>query len=365
MTSYFMPTKIISGKDCIKANAALFKSFGRKALIVTGTHSAKLNGSEADIISVLKENGQEWCIYDKVTANPTVDCCYNGAEFSKSENVDFIVAIGGGSPMDAAKAIALLSKQDIPKENLFSGGYSDDVLPMIFVPTTAGTGSEVTPYSILTNDKLKTKTSIASPHFFPKIAFLDAAYTKSLSPKTAVNTAIDAFSHAAEGILSVRAGFVSDAVAAESLRRVSSCFDSLCSGTLSDEERETLLEASALAGMVIANTGTTAVHAMGYPLTYFRNIDHGRANGLVLGEFLKLIEKSAPEKIAVILNACKMKSTDELCHKLSDLLGEKEKLSEKEIEEFSEISSKAKNIYNCIVIIDKNDITELFKKSFN
>ena len=116
MTSYFMPTKIISGKDCIKNNAALFKSFGKKALIVTGTHSAKLNGSEADVISALKENEQEWCVYDKVTANPTVACCYDGAAFSKSENVDFIVAIGGGSPMDAAKGIALLSKQDIPKE---------------------------------------------------------------------------------------------------------------------------------------------------------------------------------------------------------------------------------------------------------
>lgn len=363
MASYFMPAKIISGRNCIANNAELLKQFGKKAIIVTGKYSAKANGSEADVISVLKQNGQEWCVYDKVMANPTIQCCYDGADFAKCENADFVIAIGGGSPMDAAKGIALLARQDIPEENLFLGNYSDNVLPMVFVPTTAGTGSEVTPYSILTNDRLQTKTRIASPYIFPKIAFLDAEYTKSLSAHTALNTAVDAFSHAVEGILSAKASFLTDALAVESIGRIAACFDSLKSGELSFEQRESLLEASAAAGMVIANTGTTAVHAMGYSLTYFRHIDHGRANGLLLGEFLKFVYKYAPKKIKIITNACCMNSAEELCSKLSVLLGEKEKFTEEELIQYSEISFKAKNINNCIVVPEKADVLMLMKNS--
>lgn len=102
-------------------------------------------------------------IFDRAVPNPTIDSVYDGADAAKSAGADLIIAIGGGSPMDTAKAIALLAAQDIPRDRLFSGNYTKDILPTVFVPTTAGTGSEVTQYSILTDDAAKTKKTIASP----------------------------------------------------------------------------------------------------------------------------------------------------------------------------------------------------------
>lgn len=114
---FFMPTKVMMGKDCIAANAGELAALGKKALIVTGRASAKANGSLADVIAALSANGQEFEIYDKVMSNPTIDCVYDGANAARKAGADFIVAIGGGSPMDAAKGIALLARQDIPRRN--------------------------------------------------------------------------------------------------------------------------------------------------------------------------------------------------------------------------------------------------------
>jgi len=202
---YYLPTRIIAGKDCIIQNRDLFRSLGKKALIVTGAHSAKRNGSLSDVITALEATGVSYFVFDKVMSNPTIACVYEGAEVARVNQCDMIIAIGGGSPMDAGKAIALLAAQEIAEENLFAGNYTDQVLPMAFVPTTAGTGSEVTQYAILTNDQAQTKTSIASDLLFPNVAFLDAKYTENLPTETTINTAIDALSHAVEGMLSVKA----------------------------------------------------------------------------------------------------------------------------------------------------------------
>ncbi len=142
---FHMPTKVIVGKGCIKNNAHLLSSLGQNALIVTGVRSAKQCGALDDITSILNAQGSAYAIYDKVMANPTIECVYDGVEYAKSQGVDFVIAIGGGSPMDAAKAIALLARQEIAPGQLFSGSYGSAVLPMAFVPTTAGKGSEVTP----------------------------------------------------------------------------------------------------------------------------------------------------------------------------------------------------------------------------
>lgn len=362
---FYMPTRLIMGEDCIKNNGEVIASLGKKALIVTGAHSAEKNGSLKDVTEVLNKNNQEYVVFNRVMSNPTIDCAYEGADFAKENNADFIIAIGGGSPMDAAKAISLLAKQDIKREELFSGNYGSDVLPMAFIPTTAGTGSEVTQYSILTNDAEETKTTVASPALFPKIAFLDGKYMDSLGLTTTINTAIDALSHAIEGMLSNRASLLTDTLAAESIKNIATCFESLKSGKFTTEDRQLLLYGSTLAGMVIAHTGTTAVHSMGYSLTYFKDIDHGRANGLLLGEFMKLVSLSKPEKIHSILNLLTCKSIDNLESIFDKLLGAKEIVTTEEIEKFASIAIKAKNISNSIVIPTKEDLLQIYTKVFN
>lgn len=367
---YYMPTKVISGEDCILKNSELFRPLGKKALIVTGAQSAKKNGSENDVKTALETVGIEYLVFDKVMSNPTISCVYEGASLAKENGADFIIAIGGGSPMDAGKAIALLAVQDIEEKNLFSGNYGEKVLPMAFVPTTAGTGSEVTQYSILTNDQAQTKTSIASDLLFPTIAFLDAKYTARLGVTTTINTAVDALSHAVEGMLSVRASLVSNALAAASIRMIVDCVPGLLQArqagdkaVLSLKQREHLLQASLLAGMVIAQTGTTAVHAMGYSLTYFKGIDHGRANGLLLGEYFKLVEKAQPVLAGAILSALNFSEAEQLRDLLSKLLGEREAISPEEIEQYSQRTAQAKNIANSVVKPTEEEINLMYTRS--
>ncbi|HEY8911590.1 MAG TPA: iron-containing alcohol dehydrogenase, partial [Desulfosporosinus sp.] len=261
--------------------------------------------------------------------------------------------------------------QDIEEGNLFSGNYDNKVLPMAFIPTTAGTGAEVTQYAILTNDKAQTKTSIASDLLFPTVTFLDAKYTEHLGVITTINTAIDALSHAVEGMLSVRASIVSDALAVASIRMIIDCVPVMLQALQSGSEvvfnlkqREQLLQASFMAGMVIAQTGTTAVHAMGYSLTYFKDIDHGRANGLLLGEYLKLVEMVRPDLSGRILEAMNFSEAEQFGELLNNLLGEKEEISSEEINQYSKMAIQTKNIANCVVKPIEENLRTMFELSF-
>ena len=265
--------------------------------------------------------------------------------------------------MDAAKAIALLACQDIPREKIFGGGY-ENRLPLCCIPTTAGTGSEVTQYAILTNEAAQTKTSLAAPVLFPDIAMLDSKYLSYVPRSTMVNTVIDSLSHSVEGYLSVRANALSDALALEAISIIGGIIDRRSNWTITEDDEDKLLYASTLGGMVIAHTGTTAVHSMGYSLTFFRNIDHGRANGLLLPEFLNYVEKNRPDRIEPIIKAMGLKKTEEFGSVLNQLLGEREVISESEVVNYSSIAIKAKNIPNCVVKPSEEDIRQLYRLSF-
>lgn len=362
---YCMPTRVLSGGDCLMAYRAEYAAFGKKALIVTGAASARANGSLDDAIAALEANGQGFALYDKVPANPGVPCVYEGASIARSEGCDFVIAIGGGSPMDAAKVIALLAKANVPEAELFSGKYGSEILPLICVPTTAGTGSEVTQYAIITNDAAETKTGIATPMFFPRLALLDGKYLASVPRKTMVNTVIDSLSHSVEGMLSNRASEISDTLAAKSLALIAECLASLAENALTDAQRERLLLASTLGGMVIANTGTTAVHAMGYSLTYFHHIDHGRANGLLLASFLRFTQRTRPALVQRILSALGMGSLTDFSFVMERLLGEKEKIERADLEKFSDKAIASKNIGNCAAVPTREDILAMFVESFS
>jgi alcohol dehydrogenase class IV len=370
--NFHMPTRVIMDEDCILKNSFVLKDIGHKALIVTGAKSAKKNGSLQDVTEALRKAGIDFVIYDKVMSNPTVNCVYEGAKYAKENLVDFVIGIGGGSPMDAAKAIALLAVQDKNKEELFSCSFENKVLPLVMVPTTAGTGSEVTPYSILTNDMAQTKTSISTPLIFPKLALLDPNYMKNLSLTVTVNTAMDALSHSIEGMLSVRSTTFSDMIATESIKRITQSLDKIQIGkgitsgsNITMDIREKLLYGSMLAGIVITHTGTSAVHSMGYSLTYFKNIDHGRANALLLPSFLRFVSKNEPLLVKRILLAMEMETTDEFETFFLHLLGEREKLTMDEIERFAGIAIQAKNIVNSRVVPDKEDIIQVYTRSLH
>lgn len=360
---FYMPTKVILQEECVDRQKDLFKRLGSKVMIVTGQSSAKQNGAQRDVINALEEQKIDYIIFDQVMSNPTIACVYKGAKLARKEQVEGIIAIGGGSPMDAAKVINLLTVQDIKEEDLFSGVYEDRILPMIHIPTTAGTGSEVTPYAVLTNDSKQTKTSIGSPLLFPRVALCDAKYTMYLDAKTTIHTVVDALSHAIEGMFSVKATTFTDALALESIQCIVDCYEGMKTNALVLKEREKLLYASTIAGIVIAQTKTTTVHAMGYSLTYFKGIDHGRANALLLGEFLTYAVSRDKNKVQEILEAMNLKDVEEIKAWLDSLLGKKEKLSSEEIHQYTQIASLSKGIKNCKLVLSPNEIEELYTRA--
>ncbi len=361
MFTYFMPTRIVSGRDCVKNGADALKELGTHALIVTGRSSAK-NGALQDVLEALDLCGIGHTLFDRVMPNPTLGCIREGVALLVSCGADFVVAIGGGSPMDAAKAIATLALQERPDEEVFQGGFLPLALPMAHIPTTAGTGSEVTQYSIITNDFAKTKTSISSPAMFPRVAFLDGKYMQDLPKNITINTAIDAFSHAAESLLSRASTPMSEMLAKEALKTLYPVMKR-ADGELSLSDRDALLYGSTLAGMAIAQSGTTAVHGLGYCLTYFRHIDHGRANGLLLGETFRLCEEKKIKELQTVEEACGERA-QEIASVIDSLLGEREQIGKEELLDFARRSAENKNVKKSVYEPTAAEIERIFLRSF-
>ena len=359
---YYMPTKVVMGRDCVKKQAGLLAPLGRHALIVTG-RSAEENGALDDVLSALGANGQQATVFCRVTPNPGIPCIREGIALLKSAGADFVVAIGGGSPMDAAKAIALLSVQERTDEHIFDGGYAPEALPMAHIPTTAGTGSEVTPYSVLTNDVRQTKTSLSSPALFPRVAFLDGKYMARLSPEISLNTALDALSHAMESMLSRSAIPLSDTLSEEAIELIVPLLCKAQNGSMTLEERDTMLYASTLAGMAIAQSGTTAVHGMGYALTYFHNIPHGRANALLLGETLRLCEEKKVRALPHILAAFRA-PLDGVTSLLDALVGKREEIGKEELEAYAARAMMNKNIKKSVYEPTFDEVRRIYFQSF-
>ena len=245
--------------------------------------------------------------------------------------------------MDAAKVIALLCTNDLDDEMLFTGPYGAPPLPIVTVPTTSGTGSEVTKISILTNHKAGTKQGVKSPMLYPKLSLADPSFTMGVPEHVTIDTAIDALSHAIEGYMAKDATPVSDVWAEEALRFFGLHLTQL-RGTLSYAVREDLMYASTLAGIVISQAGTTLVHGMGYCLTYYRGFSHGRANGLLLPQYMKLMEESMADKAQRVWELLGFAGSDDFEAFMKDLMPDTVTLSEEEIEKFTTMVMKTASV---------------------
>lgn len=314
---YNIPTKLFFGECVIQKQKDIFSTIGKKALIVTGKTSAKKNGSLFDVMQVLDELDISFTVFDQIEENPSLETIEQGRQLGIKENVDFVIGIGGGSPLDAAKAISLFIKN--PQIDVYSIFQLQQLnyLPVVTIPTTAGTGSEVTPYSIVTVKKEETKKNLGQK-IYPYVAFLDYRYMEDLSYEITVNTAIDALTHLIEGFLNTNATFLSDLYAKEGFSYFIECFKALERKTLDSATREKLLLVSLLAGMVITQTGTSLPHGMGYALTYHKGLPHGLANGILLMEYLKSFQdRSKQNQMLLYMH---MNSLEELEQFLSPFL---------------------------------------------
>jgi len=262
--------KILSDRGC------------KKAAFITDAIILKLGLADAAIDGI-KASGLDVWVFSGVKADPPQELILDAVEQAKQQGVDCVVSVGGGSSMDTAKLIAVLLNTEQPIEEMYGvGNVKGERLPLILAPTTAGTGSEVTPISIVTTGATE-KKGVVSPQLLPDWAVLDAELTVGLPVKVTAATGIDAMVHAIEAYTSkVKKNVISDCLARQALELLGSNIRQVCVNPSDREARANMLLGSMLAGMAFTNAPVAAVHALAYPLGGHFHVPHGLSNALVL-----------------------------------------------------------------------------------
>jgi len=254
----------------------------KRVFIVTdvGVHGlGLLDGAK----EALREAGYEAQIFDQVVADPPEDIVLAGAQRARDFGAGLVLGFGGGSPMDTAKVIALLAGSDQPIEKMYGVGLATGPrLPLVLVPTTAGTGSEVTNVAIITTGKTEKQGIVANPLYADRV-LLDAELTIGLPKMISAATGIDAMVHAIEAYTSLpQKNPLSDALALSALTKLRDGIEDVCKDGRDIKARENMLVGAMLAGQAFSNAPCAAVHALAYPLGGFFHIPHGLSNALVL-----------------------------------------------------------------------------------
>ena len=302
--NYYLPTRIVFGRGALEKNAATI-ALGKRAFIVTGKSSGRVSGALGDAIEALEKCGAEYDVFEGIGNNPELEQCYDSGTAARRIKADFIVGIGGGSPLDASKAVAAFAANDMTPDDIFKNTFENGVLPIFAIPTTSGTGSEVTPWSVMTYHKMRTKRSFGCTLTFPRVALLDPKYTDSLPLDVTRSTSMDAFEHCFESVISKKASPFTDAGNFYALGEFGKLMKQLEDGEV-DSLRDMMMLISMIGGTTIAHTGTTLMHAMGYPLTYFHGIPHGTANAMVMPVYMKVVRRFKPERLNAALSALGM-----------------------------------------------------------
>ncbi len=323
--SIYMPTKCVWGRNCVKENSSVL-ALGKSCLIVTGKSSAKLCGALDDAIYALEKEGISYSVFDGIGENPPISACHKAGEAARQTNADFILGIGGGSVLDASKAIAIYASNPVLSPiDIYKREYGNSPLPVALIGTTAGTGSEVTAVAVLTNDETGIKKSISGPDCYAAISFCDPKYTCSMPYKITVSTALDAFAHAVEGYFTEKCDGILRLFADKCIPEIYSCLKALsATDSVPDEIRDTLYYASIYAGLVINTCGTAFPHPLGYILTENYGIPHGMACAAFFAPFIDRCEEFSAEKFE---DFCKMTdgkdAVKEVIASLTDLSGVK------------------------------------------
>ncbi|MBP5440955.1 MAG: iron-containing alcohol dehydrogenase [Fibrobacter sp.] len=344
---FFVPTDIYVEKDCVKNHTQNLLAVGKRALIVTGHSSAAANGSLNDVTNVLNSGDIPYLIFSEVEENPSTDTVGKAAQIARKFKADFIIGIGGGSAIDAAKAVALLLvNPDVNADDLHKApSHPLNHAPIVAVPTTCGTGSEATPVAIITNHKINLKKSI--PHvIFPVLALVDGKYLATAKKRLIVNTAVDALAHMVESILNVKSNLLNRMCPEYGLTLWGECKDALITSVTAnnaaaqnaaqDAEQnatdknaapidaslyEKLMLTSTIAGMSIAQTSTAVPHGMSYDLTLSKGTPHGPAVGYFLAAYVEVCTKFVPQDVEKILSLLGLKSIEEFNEMLRKLIG--------------------------------------------
>lgn len=297
--SFTSVPKVYFGQGALKNACGQISTLGNKALIVTGKIITK-TGLAAEVQKTLTELGIESVIFNDLPGEPTDLMIMAGVEIFKKEKCDFIVGLGGGTPLDTAKAISAMSC--LPGKMIEYKGkeLNGDFPPLVLIPTTAGTGSEVTRYFVFTNTATDEKLLFKGDSLLPKIAVVDYTYTISAPESITMATGMDALCHAVESFTCRKANPLTDIYCLDAVKRIFKYLPRACKDGTDKEARENMSIAAFEAGVAINGSPTTIIHGMSRPIGACFHVPHGISNAMLAVECLKAVSEGCYEKFAAL-----------------------------------------------------------------
>lgn len=344
--SFYSAGEIIFGRGELNRVGEITKKFGHKALIVLRGQAIRRTGIYDRLIAQLKSKSVEYVVYDGPSAEPEVSDVDEGVNFARDEHVQVVVAIGGGSTIDTGKAIsALLTNEGSVADYLEGVGHgwtiSQPTLPLIAIPTTAGTGAEVTKNAVISSRERQFKKSMRSHLMIPNVALLDPELTVSLPAKQTAECGMDALTQLIESYVSKKSQPIPDALAIYGIRLAGRYLERAVKNGGDMQARESMLLASLLSGLALANSGLGAAHGIAAALGAVCGVPHGMACAIMLPAVMKTNMDTNVHKFADIGEALKDQHIQDaveaaeagihLVNNLSKRIGIPEKLTQYEI----------------------------------
>lgn len=297
MSHFVIPNHTVVGTNVLSEAAPLLKKMGNKAFIVTGRHVA-VSYMMKQLTALLDENGIGCVIFDGITGEPTDTMIENGVEMLKSSGCDFIIGIGGGSPLDSAKAIAAMAVNEGSIADYNGKEITGEILPLAAIPTTAGTGSEATKFTVITDSEKGIKMLLKGDVLVPKLAIVDSSFTVGAPKSVTSATGLDALTHAVEAYTSRKAFSMTDTLAVSAVKRIMKYLPIAYREPDNSLAREQMSIAALEAGICINNSSVTIVHGMSRPIGALFHVPHGMSNAMLLKECLSFAVSGAYEKFA-------------------------------------------------------------------
>lgn len=379
--SFTIPQNIKFGAGTLDLLPDLAKELGKsKGYIISGPHLNKI-GMVAKCRKALKNAGMESECFTETEGNPSTDTVVKATEGFKKSKADFIVAFGGGSPLDVAKAVAVLATYGgniVDYEG--AGKVMGPVVPMIAIPTTAGTGSEVTAFSVITDHSRNYKLTVVSNYLLPAYVILDPDLIATVPANTAAACGIDAMVHALEAYISKVASPFSDIFAREALRLIGGSIRDYVADRSNPAACESMMVGSLFAGIAFSHARLGNVHAMSHPVSAYFDVPHGVANAILLPTVVDFNKDAAdPEKYRYIYG-CISKDMGADINFTPDMLATEIRMLNYELgilptlsdigvtsdkfEQMADDAMKSGNIQCNPQFTMKNDILKLYEQAF-
>lgn len=294
---FIVPGQMITGSGALDMAQAALGTLGKKAMIVTDKVMIEL-GNCAKVEQALKTQNVEYTIYSEIAGEPTDKMIAEGLKQYHEENCDFMVALGGGSPIDSMKAIGSLVRNGGNISDYMGKEIDVEMPPMVAIPTTAGTGSEATQFTIITDTEKDIKMLLKGKCLIPTLAIIDPQFTMTAPPKITAATGLDALCHAVEAYTSRKAQTLSDTFAMSAVKRIFKYLPTAFHDGKNEEARVQMSVAALEAGIAFNNASVTLIHGMSRPIGALFHVAHGLSNAMLIKECLGFALEGAYDRFA-------------------------------------------------------------------